>query len=385
MKPDTRLQHTDAERRQHSTVNPAVERGSSLLIKTRAELYGNGTVYGRMGLGVQRELETALCSLEAGNHAQLTSNGLQACALAVAAVARAGDHVLISDNLYGPNQRFCTRRLKAMGITATRFPPTLPIEQLERLITQNTRAIVMESPGSLSFDIMDTPAIAALARSRALLTILDNTWGAGVFHQPLEIGVDLVVQSLTKYVIGHADAMGGVVVTRSEKLARKLFTCANDWGIGLAPDEAYLALRGLRTLLNRLRQHEASGYQIADWLSRRDEVAFLLHPGRPDHPQHALWQRDFTGANGLFGAVLNPVREAELDRFLEALKLFRMGFSWGGFESLLIPCDEQLRRLPGAPILQRNGPLLRLHVGLEAAEDLIADLDQAFQVMADTG
>ena len=382
MKSDTRLQHTKVSHRAHQTVNPPVEKGSSLLVKTRAELYGTGTVYGRMGLGVQRELEAALRTLENGTHAQLTANGLQACALAVASIARSGDHILIADNLYGPNRRFCTRRLSAMGITASRFPPNLTPDALERMIKPETRAIVLESPGSLSFEITDTPAVVKMAERFQITTILDNTWSAGVFHRPLELGVDLTVQSLSKYAIGHADAMGGVVVTRSETLAKKLQACANDWGLGLSADDAYLALRGLRTLHNRLRQHERSGLQIADWLANRPEIDSVLHPARSDHPQHHLWKRDFTGACGLFGAILRPVSDVQLDRFLEALKLFRMGFSWGGYESLLIPSDGQLKRLKEDPILQKAGPLLRLHVGLEDVDDLMADLGGAFNVMA---
>ena len=381
MKDPTRLIHTRKGRGPVNTVNPPIEKGSTVILPTRKALYGNGKVYGRLGLTVQRELEAGMCALENAKHARLTSNGLQACALAVGAVVEAGDHVLVTDNVYGPNRRFCTRRLSAMGITSTLFPP-LSLEGLEAAIQPNTKAIVIESPGSLTFDVMDAPAIVALAKARGLITIFDNTWGAGVIHRPLDLGIDISLQSLTKYVIGHADAMGGAVMTNSDKLARKIAACSEDWGLSIAPDDAYLALRGLRTLHTRFRQHEANGYVIADWLAQRPEVARVLHPGREDHPEHATWKRDFSGANGLFGVILAPTSDRKLDAFLEAMNLFGMGFSWGGYESLLIPSDDQLKRLPEDRIHAKAGPLLRIHVGLEDPADLIADLDQAFAAMA---
>ncbi len=384
MKDNTRLIHIRTKRAGINTVNPPVERGSTVLISTREELYGDGKVYGRMGLMVQRELEAALCALEHAEHARLTSNGLQACALSIGSIVRSGDHVLIADCLYGPSRRFNLRRLSAMGVSATQFSARATMDELERLIQPNTKAIVVESPGSLTFEILDLPAIVKLAHAHKLLVVADNTWGAGLLHRPLDLGVDICVQALTKYAIGHSDSMGGAVLTNSKQLATRIANCSEDWGIALAPDDAYVALRGLRTLETRLKQHEAGAFEVANWLTMRSEVANVLHPGLPSHPDHALWQRDFSGANGLFGVVLETISDAQLDAFLESLKLFKMGFSWGGYESLLIPCDEQLKRLPSDPIHNRPGPLLRLHVGLEAPEDLIADLDQAFAVMAST-
>jgi cystathionine beta-lyase len=333
---------------------------------------------------VQRELEAALCALEHAEHARLTSNGLQACALSIGSIVRSGDHVLIADCLYGPSRRFNLRRLSAMGVSATQFSARATMDELERLIQPNTKAIVVESPGSLTFEILDLPAIVKLAHAHKLLVVADNTWGAGLLHRPLDLGVDICVQALTKYAVGHSDSMGGAVLTNSKQLATRIANCSEDWGITLAPDDAYVALRGLRTLETRLKQHEAGAFEVANWLTMRSEVANVLHPGLPSHPDHALWQRDFSGANGLFGVVLQTISDAQLDAFLESLKLFKMGFSWGGYESLLIPCDEQLKRLPSDPIHNRPGPLLRLHVGLEAPEDLIAELDQAFSVMAST-
>ncbi|MCR9269618.1 MAG: cystathionine beta-lyase [Hyphomonadaceae bacterium] len=380
MKDDTKLIHTRKQRGPVKTVNPPVERGSTVLLPTREILYGDGKVYGRMGLTVHRELEAAMCALENATHCRLTANGLQSIALAVGALLEAGDHILIPDCAYGPSRRYCTRRLSAMGISATRFNPTIG-EDIEALVQENTKAILLESPGSLTMDIMDTPAIVEVAKARGLLTLFDNTWGVGVFHRPLDLGVDVVMQALTKYPVGHADALGGAVLTNDPRLANKIAMCSEDWGISLSPDDAYTALRGLRSLHARLRQHEASGYKLANWLTTRSEVDCVLHPGLESHPDHALWKRDFTGANGLFSIILKETSEAELDRFLEAMTLFGMGFSWGGFESLLIPCDDQLNRIEGDRIHDRPGPLLRIHVGLEDPDDLIADLQQAFAAM----
>lgn len=382
MKKDTRLIHTKAGRGLANTVNPPVERGSTVLLPTREALYGGGHVYGRMGLTVQRELEAAMCHLENAKHTRLAGNGLQACALAIGAVVTSGDHVLIADSLYGPSRRFCQRRLKRMGVETTRFATLATPEEIDALIRPNTTALVLESPASLTFDVMDLPAIVNLARKKGLLTIFDNTYGAGLLHSPLDLGADISIQALTKYPVGHADAMGGAVMTNSDKLAGLIEQCSQDWGISLSPDDAYLAVRGLRTLSTRLKQHEASAYTIADWLAGRDEVAAVLHPGRTDHPEHALWKRDFSGANGLFGVILNETSDTALDAFLEAMQLFAMGFSWGGYESLIIPCCEQLNRLKTDRIHNRPGPLLRVHVGLENPCDLIDDLSQAFDTMA---
>ena len=380
MKDETKIIHTRSGRGPVDTVNPPVERGSTVLLPTREILYGDGKVYGRMGLTVQRELEAALCILENASHCRLTSNGLQSVALALGAILEAGDHILVSDSIYGPSRRYCSRRLSAMGVSATRFNPLIGAN-VERLIQDNTKAILIESPGSLTFDIMDTPAIAKIARSHKLVTLFDNTWGVGALHKPLDLGIDIVMQALTKYPVGHADAMGGAVLTNSDRLANKIAMCSEDWGISLGPDDAYLALRGLRSLTTRLKQHEASGFAVARWLEARPEVHAVLHPGLPSYPEHDLWKRDFSGANGLFGFILREPDEAALDRFLEQMKLFGMGFSWGGFESLLIPCDDQLDRIDGDRIHDRPGPLIRVHVGLEDSEDLITDLDQAFAAM----
>ena len=381
MKDETRLIHTRKERLSRKIVNPPIERASTVLLPTRQTLYGETPTYGRMGLTVHRELEAAMCALENASHCRLTTNGLQACALAMASVVKSGDHVLISDSLYGPTRRFCTRRLKAMGIEVTRFTPTVGAD-IADLIRDKTKAIYLESPGSLTFEVMDTPALVRVAKNRGLITVFDNTWGVGLLHRPLDLGVDIVAQALTKYPVGHADALGGAVMTNDERIANQIKMCAEDWGLSLSPDDAYMALRGLRTLANRLKGHEDSGYKIADWLSNHEAVETVLHPGLESHPQHHIWKRDFSGANGLFGVILKETPKVKLDAMLESLDLFGMGFSWGGYESLLIPCCDQLDRIETDPIHKRPGPLLRLHIGLENPDDLIKDLDRAFKALS---
>ncbi|MGH1421005.1 MAG: cystathionine beta-lyase [Hyphomonas sp.] len=380
-KPETRLIHVRDARLGRVTVNPPIERASTVLFSEEDALYGTKPTYGRMGLTVHRELEQAMCELEGGTHTKLTSNGLQACSLAIGSLVRAGDHVLYTDSIYGPTARFCNRRLRAMGVESSIFDPRIGAK-IETLIQPNTKLIVLESPGSLTFEISDTPAIVKVAKQHGVLTVLDNTWGAGLHHQPLALGVDVSVQALTKYVVGHSDVFGGAVMTRDERLYNRINACADDWGISLSPDNAFTALRGLRTLHTRLKAHEAAALKIAKWLEAQPEVSSVLHPALPSSPDHEIWKRDFSGSCGLFGLILNPVDDTAVTTLFETLNLFTMGFSWGGFESLLIPCDRQLTRQTGSWVHTRAGPLLRLHIGLEDPDDLIADLAKSFASMS---
>ena len=377
-KPSTRLIQTRGPRLDPPVVNPPLERASTVLFEDADKLYADKPSYARMGLGVQRELEAALATLEGAEGVQLAPSGLAACALAIASLVRAGDHVLICDTLYGPTRRFCEKRLERMGVEVARFHPRIGAG-IEAMFRENTRAIYLESPGSLTFEIPDTPAIVAAASKHDIRTVMDNTWSGGLYHQPLSLGVDLSVQALTKYAVGHADAFGGAVMAATAPLADEVAMCAQDWGIALGPEEAYVALRGLRTLPTRLSAHDASARQVAAWLKARPEVAQLLHPAFDCHRDHELWQRDFTGATGLFGVILHPQPDGAVNAFLREVSLFAMGFSWGGFESLLIPCDPQLKRLAGDWTQQRAGPLMRIHVGLEDTGDLIADLERAMR------
>ena len=373
----SRLIHERSGGRPNLTVNPGVERASTLLIPDIDSLYAPGQqTYGRIGLAVQRELEAALCTLENAAAARLAPTGVGACALAIASVVKAGDHILVADNVYGPTRRFCQRRLRRMGVEASFFPARIG-DGIRDRIQDNTAAIFLESPGSLTFELCDTRALVEAAKARGLVTIMDNTWGCGALHRPLDLGIDISLQALTKYVVGHADCFGGAVMTASDAMSKAVADTASDWGTTLGPDDSYMALRGLRTLVPRLKAHEAAGFRIARWLSEQDGVTAVLHPGLEAHPDHAIWARDFTGANGLFGVRLEDRGDVAFRAFFEALQLFGLGFSWGGYESLLIPADPGLKRETGHWLSETRDRLVRLHIGLEDPEDLIADLANA--------
>lgn len=357
-------------------VNPPVQRGSTVILPDAASLYTAPVTYGRQGLATQEALVAALCALERAEHVVLFPSGAAAVTAALMAVLKAGDEVLCADGVYGPTRRLCDGLLTRYGVTTRYFAPRATADEVLALATERTRVVMMESPASLTFEMQDVRAVAAACRARGVLTALDDTWGAGLLFRPLDAGVDLSVQSLTKYVGGHADAFMGSVAVRDPRLARALDDLLHDMGWAVAPDDAYLMLRGLRTLPVRLKAHEAGGLHVARWLEGRPEVALVLHPALEASPDHALWRREYTGAHGLFGLVLRPASKRQVAAFLDALRLFGLGFSWGGFESLAIHCEPQMKRALGAP--QLGGPLLRLHVGLEDAADLIADLERGF-------
>lgn len=363
------------------TVNPPIQRGSTVLIPTAAQLYdGSVQTYGRMGLSMQNALQDGLAELEGGVAARLYPSGLGAVTAVLLSLLGAGDEVLLTDCVYGPTRRFCDNVLTRYGIKVGYFPADASPEETMAAAGDATRLILMESPGSLTFEIQDVPAIAAAARARGILTAVDNTWGAGLLYRPLDLGVDVSIQALTKYVAGHADVLMGSAAVRDAALARRLDLAARDFGWSVSPDDAYLVLRGLRSLPARMRVHEESALKIAAWLPDRPEVRQVLCPALPGAPGHDIWKRDFKGVNGLFSIVLNPVPEAKVLAMLDRLELFGLGFSWGGFESLVIHCDPQLKRT--ARKADFGGPVVRLHVGQESVEDLIADLDQAFGALA---
>jgi cystathionine beta-lyase len=354
------------------TVGPPIQRGSTVLLPNAKALYAEKLGYGRAGLAAQMTLADALCELEGAHAVQLYPSGLAAMTGAMLTVLKAGDEVLVVDSIYKPSRRFCDTVLKRFGVTARYYDPLLSPEALLAQATPGTRLIVMESPGSLTFEVQDVPGIAALACQRGILTLMDNTWAAGLLFKPLAHGVDLSVQALTKYVGGHSDLFMGSVAVSDPKLAQLLDDGVHELGWSVAPEAAYDMLRGLRTLPTRLKQQGNSGLEIARWLTEQPEVLRVIHPALPGDPGHALWSRDYTGACGLFGFVLKPAPTKAVHAFLDALKLFGLGFSWGGFESLAIHCDPQL----GRRTFKRDhgDPLIRLHVGLESPADLIADL-----------
>lgn len=361
------------------TVGPPIQKGSTVLLPNAAALYDDRQpTYGRTGLATHQALTEALAALEHASSVALFPSGLAALTGAMLAVLKAGDEVLVTDAVYRPTRRFCDRVLRRYGVGVAYYPPRISAEDLMALCGPATRLIVMESPGSLTMEMSDGPAIAAAARSRGVLTLMDNTWAAGLYFKPLDHGVDISVQALTKYVGGHSDVLMGSAATASAALAAALDQAILDFGWAVAPEDAYLMLRGLRTLPTRLARHQANALAVASWLASHPAVGEILYPPLEGAPDHDLWERDFTGAAGLFSFVLDGWDAARKDHFLDALRLFGLGFSWGGFESLAVDCDPQFGVRKARP--RYAGPLVRLSVGLEDPGDLIADLDQALSV-----
>ncbi len=365
---------------QKGFVNPPVFHGSTVLYPTAEDLHAHRSEfqYGRHGTPTTRALQDVLMSLEGPQCAGvgLAPSGLAAISTTLLAVAKAGDHILVCDNAYRPTRNFCNGMLARYGVETTYFDPLIG-GAIEKLFKPNTRAVVVEAPGSQTFEMPDIPAIAQVAHARGALVIDDNTWATPLYHRSLELGVDISMQAGTKYIGGHSDIMFGTISANAKawpiiaENIRLLGVCAG-------PDDVYLALRGMRTLSVRLAQHHRSGLEMARWLAARPEVQRVLHPALEDNPGHAIWKRDFSGASGLFSIVLQPKPQGAVDAMLNSLKLFGMGFSWGGFESLAIPFDCSGYRT--ATTWAPGGPTLRLHIGLENVEDLKADLDRGFAV-----
>jgi cystathionine beta-lyase len=362
-------------------VNPPIQRASTVLMPNAASLYSaDQPSYGRQGLGVQAALESALCELEEADAVTLFSSGAGAVTGALMAVLSSGDELLAADGVYRPTRRLCGGTLKRFGISTRYYPARATPEEILAMAGPQTRAILLESPASLTFEMQDTPAIAAAARARGLITLIDNTWAAGALFKPLAAGVDVSIQALTKYVSGASDVFMGSVATSDPRWSQALKAFALETGWAVSPDDCYTLLRGLRTLPLRLQRHGESALQIARWLETQPEVTSVLCPALSSSPDHALWRRDYSGLCGLFGVMLQPAPPPAVEAFLDRLTLFGLGFSWGGYESLAIHCDPQVQRT-ARPWLGL-GPLIRLHIGLEAPGDLIADLRQGLDVFA---
>jgi cystathionine beta-lyase len=372
---DTKLVETGRDPALHAgAVNVPVYRASTILFPD-LETMRNETqayTYGRRGTPTTRALEEALCAIEGGARTVLTPSGLSACTLAILSVCGAGDHILVTDSVYGPTRVFCQKLGKRYGISATYFEPGLGAG-IADLFRPETKAVFLESPGSFTFEVQDVPAIARIAHERGAATILDNTWATPLCFDAFGHGVDLSVQAVTKYIGGHADVLMGSV-TASEAYKARLAETHGTLGLCASGDEAYLAMRGLRTLSVRLKRHQESATEIAAWLKTRGEVARVLYPPLHDDPGHVLWKRDFTGACGLFGVVLKQVSDKAVAAMVDGLQHFGLGYSWGGFESLIV-AGHMPRSFP--PKLE--GPMLRLHIGLEDVEDLKADLARGFE------
>jgi len=355
-------------------VNPPIQRGTTLLNARIGDLRDDslGPVYGIDGAEVHTELRRLLAEMEGAQETFVVSTGLAAVTVALLALVAPGDEILVSDACYWPSRRFLARTLTRLGVTFRFHPPRATPDEVAAMFTPRTRAVLIESPGTATFEIQDTPGLAARCRAAGVATVVDNTWAAGLLFKPLVHGADISVQALSKYVSGHSDVFGGAISCRAPDISRRVFELIEDLGLYVSPDDAWLMLRGLRTLPVRLAQHQDNARQIADWLQARPEIAEVLWPALPTSPDHALWKRDFTGAAGLMGVVLNGGSAQAAEAMLDALQLFGLGFSWGGYESLATYEDAQLAVRSEPPML--TGPLIRLHIGLEAPDDLIADL-----------
>ena len=357
-------------------VNVPVERASTVLFDDVEELNASGPRlgayrYGLQGTATHWALSEALTGLEPGAAGTaLYPTGLASITTPLLTFLSPGDELLVPDSVYGPTRKFCETILKRLGVTTRYYDPLIG-KGVAELISNNSRLLLLESPGSMTMEVQDVPGMCDVAHGRGLITMLDNTWATPLLFPAISAGVDITVIAATKYVGGHADVMLGAA-TATEKYFRRLQTASWDMGMAVSPDDAFLASRGLRTMAVRLKQHQEGALKIARWLKDRSEVGLVLHPALPDCPGHEIWKRDFKGASGLFSFELNG-NAADRAKFVDALKLFGIGYSWGGYESLVLPVDP-MRTVSEAPATN----LVRLHVGLEDPDDLIADLAAAF-------
>jgi len=384
MKLRTRLvQRGRTARSNPGTVNIPVARASTVTFESIAEMQEVQRrfdadepipTYGMLNMPLRVAFEEVMVQLEGGHRAVTLSSGLAANVVAILACVKAGDHILVTDSVYQPVRRFCLRQLARFGVETTFYDPSIGAG-IASLMKDNTRLVYVESPGSHTFEVQDIPAIAAVAHARGAAVIHDNAWATGVFYRSFDHGADIVVQPCTKYPAGHSDVIIGAVVA-NEKWWPALRDASRDYGQMASPDDIFLALRGMRTLEARLRQHEKSGLHVARWLERHAAVERVLHPGLESDPGHALWKRDYLGCTGLFGVALKPCSDRALAAFVDSLELFALGYSWGGFESLVVPQNIQKSRSVRP---WSGGPLIRLHVGLEDPDDLCADLAQGLE------
>ena len=381
----TRLSHVGrAGSRTHGFVNPAVHRGSTVLFPDLAARAANRAkrgdqvlTYGTQGTQTHWALEDMIAEIEGGTRALIVGTGLAAVTLPLMAYLQSGDHCLMLDSCYGPARNFCDNYLSHMGVETTYYDPCIDEAGMAALMRPNTKVVYTESPGSHTFEVQDIPAIACAAHAGGAKVLMDNTWGIH-FFQPFAHGVDVSIQALTKYVGGHSDILLGSVTVNNDADWGKIRGMASLHGHYASPDDCWLALRGARTMAIRLERQMESGIEVALWLSKRPEVKQVLHPALNGAPGHDLWRRDFTGASSLFGVVFKPEITADASHaFIDALKLFGLGSSWGGFESLAVPTE--VTRSAGTGDF--HGQMVRIHVGLEDVKDLVADLEQALAKM----
>ena len=385
-RPATEVAHAGRDPRRYlGAVNTPVFRASTILLPTMADLERAsrgeypGLSYGLHGLPTVTDFQRALAVLEGGHAALAVPSGLTATTLPLLALLKPGDHLLVTDAVYGPTRRFCDNHLRRLGIDVGYYDP-LAAAAIVDAFRPNTKLVFAESPGSLTFEVQDIRAIADAAHERGVRVVLDNTWATPLGFRAFDHGVDVSVHAATKYIGGHSDVLLGAIVANADTFPalHRLWT---DMGVTPSSDDCFLGLRGLRTLGVRMQRHEASAREIATWLVARPEVREVLYPALPGDRGHALWKRDFRGASGLFGVVLQPVDGAAIGRMLDGMRIFGMGWSWGGFESLLIPTWPERART--VTRWSPGGPSLRVHVGLEDPQDLIEDLDAGFARLRD--
>ena len=357
---------------QYGFVNPPIVRGSTVVFPTLGALEGRmqDYVYGRRGNPTSASVQALVTELEGAAGTLLAPSGLSAITIAILSSVKAGDEILVTDSVYGPTRTFCDDTLQRMDVTTRYYDPGIG-SGIAGMITEQTKAIFVESPGSLTFEVQDLPAIAAARGERDIRIIVDNSWATPLFYRPLMLGADLVVHAGTKMFVGHSDAMFGTI-SANERAWKSLSVTHGQLGICVAPEDAFLAARGIRTLAIRMKEHHSRALELAAWLERQPGVESVLHPGLPSHPDHEVFKRDFAGAGSLFSVVLSPRPHAALAAFLDGMRLFSMGYSWGGYESLILPSDPKSVRT--ATSWNAAGPLVRIHVGFEDMGDLKSDL-----------
>ena len=384
MKIRTRLaQRGRAARSQPGTINLPLARASTVTFQSVADMEETQRrfdadepvpTYGMLNMPLRVAFEEMMVELEGGHRAVTLPTGLAANVVAILACVKAGDHILVTDSVYQPVRRFCLRQLAKMGIETTFYDPLVGAG-IAALMKPETKLVYVESPGSHTFEMQDIPAIARVARERGAAVIHDNAWATGVFYRSFDHGVDIVVQPGTKYPAGHSDGIIGSVVANEAEWPR-VRDVSRDYGQTASPDDVFLAMRGMRTLAVRLAQHEKSALHVARWLENHPAVARVLYPALESDPGHTIWKRDYLGASGLFGVELAPCSASQLAAFIDSLQLFALGYSWGGFESLVVPQNIKNSRSVRP---WSGGPLIRLHVGLEDPDDLCADLAQGLE------
>lgn len=392
MKQDSKIIHAGRHPLNHyGTVNTPIYPASTLLFPTmeayeaaeegKSCYYENDDnvaqdlSYAITGTPTSYALAEAIATLEGGYKTLLVPSGLAALTVTLMSLCSTGDHLLVPDSVYGPTRRFCRLELHRLGIETTFYDPQIGADIAE-LIKENTRLILVESPGSLTFEIQDIPAISAIAKAKNIAVVMDNSWATPLYFKPFIHGVDISIQAITKYIGGHSDVIMGSITT-TEAYYKKVYKFFRNSGASVSPHDCYLASRGLRSLSARLKAHETSALKIASWLEGRKEIARVLYPALPSHPQHNLWKRDFTGACGLFSFILKPCSQEAVHRMINEMELFAIGCSWGGYESLILAFDPTSVRT--ATEWKAEGPCIRVHIGLEDTDDLIHDLEKGLE------